>query len=50
MLLDARVAECFPSMISSKTTLLRRAFRELRTEGSGPAREAVAIGVGVFIA
>jgi uncharacterized protein (DUF2062 family) len=49
MLLDARVAECFPSMISSKTTLLRRAFRELRTEGSGPAREAVAIGVGVFI-
>ena len=38
-----------PQMISSKTALLRRAFWELRTEGSGPAREAVAIGVGVFI-
>jgi uncharacterized protein (DUF2062 family) len=38
-----------PAMISSKTALLRRAFRELRTEGGGPARAAVAIGVGVFI-
>jgi uncharacterized protein (DUF2062 family) len=37
------------AMISSKTALLRRAFWELRTEGRGPAREAVAIGVGVFI-
>jgi uncharacterized protein (DUF2062 family) len=38
-----------PTMISSKAALLRRAFWELRTEGSGPAREAAAIGVGVFI-
>jgi uncharacterized protein (DUF2062 family) len=28
---------------------VRRAVWELRTEGSGPAREAVAIGLGVFI-
>lgn len=38
-----------PPMISSKTARLRRAFWELRTEGSGPSREAVAIAVGVFI-
>lgn len=28
---------------------LRRAFHELRTEGAGAAREAAAIGVGIFI-
>src|ERR1019366_3053114 len=27
----------------------RRAFRDLRTEGTGAAREATAIGAGVFI-
>jgi uncharacterized protein (DUF2062 family)/2-polyprenyl-3-methyl-5-hydroxy-6-metoxy-1,4-benzoquinol methylase len=36
-------------MISSRVGSLRRAFWELRTEGGGPGREAVAIGVGVFI-
>ena len=28
---------------------MRRLVRELRTEASGPAREAAAIGTGVFI-
>ncbi len=31
------------------TSRLRRAVWELRTEGAGPAREAAAIGLGVFI-
>jgi uncharacterized protein (DUF2062 family) len=31
------------------TSRLRRAVWELRTEGGGPAREALAIGLGVFI-
>ena len=31
------------------TSHLRRAVWELRTEGSGPIREALAIGIGVFI-
>ena len=30
-------------------TRLRRAFRELRTEGAGTGREAAAIGLGIFI-
>src|SRR5687768_2347537 len=29
--------------------LARRLFRDLRTEGSGPGREAAALGVGAFI-
>jgi SAM-dependent methyltransferase len=40
-----------PQMISmsSRAGLFRHAFRELRTEGRGAAREAFAIGIGVFI-
>jgi uncharacterized protein (DUF2062 family)/trans-aconitate methyltransferase len=34
---------------SGVTTRLRRVVWELRTEGVGPAREAAAIGLGVFI-
>lgn len=32
-----------------RLSLTRRLFRGLRTEGGGPAREAVAVGVGFFI-
>jgi uncharacterized protein (DUF2062 family)/SAM-dependent methyltransferase len=35
--------------VSLSISALRRTFYELRTEGQGPAREACAIGVGVFI-
>jgi uncharacterized protein (DUF2062 family) len=35
--------------MSAVTSRLRRAVWELRTEGSGPGREALAIGLGVFI-
>lgn len=41
-----RIGQNAPGMISSH---LRRAVWELRTEGAGPAREAAAIGLGVFI-
>jgi uncharacterized protein (DUF2062 family)/2-polyprenyl-3-methyl-5-hydroxy-6-metoxy-1,4-benzoquinol methylase len=42
-----------PPRVESESTSLsvrfRRAFHGLRTEGTGPGREAAAIGVGVFI-
>jgi uncharacterized protein (DUF2062 family) len=35
--------------LSSRAGLFRRTFRDLRTEGGGAAREAFAVGIGVFI-
>ncbi len=36
-------------MIFPRAAALRRVFWELRTEGGGPGREAIAVGIGVFI-
>jgi uncharacterized protein (DUF2062 family)/SAM-dependent methyltransferase len=35
--------------VTASSTIARRLFRDLRTEGSGRVREAVALGMGAFI-